>query len=102
MAFKRETLIAARNKALKIAGVPQKVVVATMTNTQTGRIAWTENRAQDPYFFDVGRNRPGYNPENQFSVRLGFFLDGKFKMHTARTRSFPTLEKARIYMSRLM
>ena len=49
-----------------------------------------------------GQNRPGYNPEDRFSVRLGFYLDGKFQMHTARTKSFPTLALAKIYMMRLI
>ena len=102
MAVKRETLISARNKTLKNAGVPQKSVVATRTNTTAGRIAWAEDRAKDPYFLMAGRIRPGYNPSDRFSVRLGFYLDGKFKMHTARTKSFPTLSKARMYMDRLM
>jgi hypothetical protein len=102
MSVKRETLITARNKVLKTAGVPQKAVAATMTNTQAGRIAWAEDRAQDPFFYDRGQNRPGYNPEDRFSVRLGFYLDGKFQMHTARTKSFPTLALAKIYMMRLI
>lgn len=102
MSVKRETLITARNKVLKTAGVPQKAVAATMTNTQAGRITWAEDRAMDPFFFDRGRDRPGYNAEDRYSVRLGFYLDGKFQMHTARTKSFPTLALAQVYMTRLM
>ncbi len=36
MSVKRETLITARNKVLKTAGVPQKAVAATMTNYLSG------------------------------------------------------------------
>ena len=49
-----------------------------------------------------GWDRPGYNAEDRYSVRLGFYLDGKFQMHTARTKSFPTLALAKIYMMRLI
>jgi len=54
MAVTRETLIQARNRALKRRGIPLKAVVATKTNTAAGLIAWAARYSvEDPWYRDA-------------------------------------------------
>ncbi len=102
MAFKRRKLIDARNRVLKRAGVPQKVVVSTRTNTRDGSIAWVEDRAQDPYYYDWGLDQHVYLPESRYSVRILIRHGNTFRSGSQYPEGFRTLRQAIAYMEDLI
>ncbi len=102
MAVTRETLIQARNRALKRRGIPLKAVIATKTNTAAGLIAWAARYSVEDQWYRDARDAyyglPGGAPK--YETWVAKYMRGNLGLITSG--SHKSIGEAKEYLNRMI
>lgn len=102
MAVTRETLIQARNRALKRRGIPLKAVIATKTNTAAGLIAWAARYSvEDQWYRDARDAYYGLSGKApKYETWVAKYIGGNLGLITSG--SHKSIGEAKEYLNRMI